>query len=201
MTGPAKTDDRFAWLKRYVPSDEGQRVYARELAMLGASAALHNALRSAGVSQKDVAARLGKSKGFVSRALNGRGNLTVGTIADILWACGLEWQSLRCKVLGAPANAAERDEAANSFYADPVRDPISSWVEIEGSEPPSPETISVSWNAVGAGVYEALSEPVERLPWLRNTGSGRYQSVTPPAPQPAVDDRLEHLLLLTEAAA
>jgi len=101
-----------AWLEPYLTSAEGQSGYARELAALGASATLHDALRTSGMTQKAVAEKLGKSKGFVSRALNGRGNLTVGTIAEILWACGQEWDALSARAFGVCArDDSGRDEA------------------------------------------------------------------------------------------
>jgi len=104
--------DAAAWLDSYLPSTEGQSAYARELAALGASATLHDALRTSGMTQKAVAEKLGKSKGFVSRALNGRGNLTVGTIAEILWACGQEWDLLSARSFGMCArDDSGRDEA------------------------------------------------------------------------------------------
>lgn len=40
------------------------------------------------VSRKELAERLGKTKGFVSQLLNGGRNLTLRTVADILHALG-----------------------------------------------------------------------------------------------------------------
>jgi transcriptional regulator with XRE-family HTH domain len=100
MNAPDADNGRLGWLKRHVRSEEGERRYARELGMLAANAALHSALASAGLTQKELAERLGKSKGFISRALNGKGNLTVGTITDILWACQKEWRAIELRDLG-----------------------------------------------------------------------------------------------------
>ncbi|MFZ0051817.1 MAG: helix-turn-helix transcriptional regulator, partial [Desulfobaccales bacterium] len=45
-------------------------------------------LEKEGVSRKELADRLGKSKGFVSQLLNGGRNLTLRTVADILHVLG-----------------------------------------------------------------------------------------------------------------
>jgi transcriptional regulator with XRE-family HTH domain len=53
--------------------------------------ALARALRNTGITQTELAAKLGKSKGFVSQILGGGRNLTLRTLADVAGA-------LECKV-------------------------------------------------------------------------------------------------------
>ena len=46
---------------------------------------------SVGLTQRELASRLGVSEARVSRLLNGRENLTLRTIADLGWATGLRF--------------------------------------------------------------------------------------------------------------
>lgn len=42
-----------------------------------------------GISQRDLARRLGRSEPWISRVLNGRENTTLKTVAELAWALGL----------------------------------------------------------------------------------------------------------------
>ena len=66
---------------------------------LGAEALDLEELERAGLSRSALAKKIGVSKGRISTALGG-GNLTLGTIADILWACGKELEDLSSAQLG-----------------------------------------------------------------------------------------------------
>jgi len=44
-----------------------------------------------GVSQRELARRLGRSEAWVSRMLNSRGNTTLKTIAELGWALGIRF--------------------------------------------------------------------------------------------------------------
>ena len=48
-------------------------------------------LASLGVSQRELAKRIGKSEGRVSRILNERDNTTLRTLADLGWALGVRF--------------------------------------------------------------------------------------------------------------
>lgn len=54
-----------------------------------------------GINRQDLAARLGKSKGFVSQILTGERNMTLRTLADVLFALGHRFE-LAVKPLAAP---------------------------------------------------------------------------------------------------
>lgn len=65
---------------------EFNRLLRQEELILEVTEALVSALKTAELSKKDLAARLGKSKGFISQLLAGGRNLTLRTIADIALA-------------------------------------------------------------------------------------------------------------------
>jgi plasmid maintenance system antidote protein VapI len=54
--------------------------------------ALARALRTSGLTQTELASRLGKTKGFVSQILGGGRNLTLRTLADVAGALGCKVQ-------------------------------------------------------------------------------------------------------------
>jgi transcriptional regulator with XRE-family HTH domain len=60
----------------------------REELIIEVTEALARALRMSGLTQSELAVRLGKSKGLVSQILGGGRNLTLGTLADVAGALG-----------------------------------------------------------------------------------------------------------------
>jgi transcriptional regulator with XRE-family HTH domain len=48
-------------------------------------------MREHGVSQRELARRLGRSEPWISRVLNERENTTLKTVADLGWALGLRF--------------------------------------------------------------------------------------------------------------
>ena len=67
---------------------EFRRLLAQEELILEVTEVLCGLLEEEKISKKELAHRLGKSKGFVSQLLNGGRNLTLRTLADILHALG-----------------------------------------------------------------------------------------------------------------
>jgi transcriptional regulator with XRE-family HTH domain len=55
-------------------------------------------MKEQGVSQRELARRLGTTEPWVSRLLNGRQNTTVKTLAEVAWALGV-----RLAVVAEPA--------------------------------------------------------------------------------------------------
>ncbi len=72
--------------------EEDPRGVRQEELILEATEALARALRSSGLTQSELAARLGKTKGFVSQILGGGKNLTLRTLADVAGALGCKVQ-------------------------------------------------------------------------------------------------------------
>jgi transcriptional regulator with XRE-family HTH domain len=67
---------------------EFRRLLAQEELILEVTEVLCGLLEDGKVSRKELADRLGKTKGFVSQLLNGGRNLTLRTVADILHVLG-----------------------------------------------------------------------------------------------------------------
>ena len=92
--------ERFDWLERQLPSPEEQREYAAESCIVAVTEAIATRMREAGLSRSQVAAKIGVTKGHVSQLLSGRRNMTLRSLADLLWACGFEVRDLAIGPIG-----------------------------------------------------------------------------------------------------
>jgi transcriptional regulator with XRE-family HTH domain len=75
-------------LDEYLKDEEFRRLFAQEDLIMEVTETLCELLEKEEVSRKELADRLGKSKGFISQLLNGGRNLTLRTVADILHVLG-----------------------------------------------------------------------------------------------------------------
>jgi transcriptional regulator with XRE-family HTH domain len=75
-------------LDEYLEDEEFRRLFAQEDLILEVTEKLCELLEKEKISRKELADRLGKSKGFISQLLNGGRNLTLRTVADILHVLG-----------------------------------------------------------------------------------------------------------------
>lgn len=67
---------------------EFRKLLAQEELILEVTEVLCGLLEQENISKKELADRLGKTKGFISQLLNGGRNLTLRTVADILHVLG-----------------------------------------------------------------------------------------------------------------
>ena len=67
---------------------EFRRLLAQEELILEVTEVLCGVLEEEKISRKELAERLGKTKGFISQLLNGGRNLTLRTVADIFHVLG-----------------------------------------------------------------------------------------------------------------
>jgi transcriptional regulator with XRE-family HTH domain len=83
-----KREPEKTLLDKYLEDPEFARLMARGDLIMEVTERLCELLEIEKVSRKELADRLGKSKGFISQLLNGGRNLTLGTVADILHVLG-----------------------------------------------------------------------------------------------------------------
>ena len=62
--------------------------FQQERVILEVAILIRKLLREQGLSKADLAARLGRSKAFVTQLLDGRANMTLRTISDVMCALG-----------------------------------------------------------------------------------------------------------------
>src|SRR4030043_1521 len=75
-------------LDEYLKDKEFRRLFSQEDLILEVTETICELLEKEKVSRKELAERLGKTKGFISQLLNGGRNLTLRTVADILHVLG-----------------------------------------------------------------------------------------------------------------
>jgi transcriptional regulator with XRE-family HTH domain len=68
-----------------------RRTFERELLYGDANATVSALLESLGLTQRELADRLGLSEARVSRILNARDNTTLKTLADLGWSLGVRF--------------------------------------------------------------------------------------------------------------
>ena len=83
-----KKEPEKTLLEQYLEDPEFARLMAHGDLIMEVTETICELLEKEGVSRKELADRLGKSKGFVSQLLNGGRNLTLRTVADILHVLG-----------------------------------------------------------------------------------------------------------------
>jgi transcriptional regulator with XRE-family HTH domain len=73
-------------------SPQARRDYEHELLYAEVVEHLRAIIRELGLTQHDIATRLGRSDARVSHLMSGRENLTLRTLADLGWALGLRFE-------------------------------------------------------------------------------------------------------------
>jgi transcriptional regulator with XRE-family HTH domain len=85
----------------------------KEEVILEVTEAIVEELERQKITKADLAARLGKTRGFVTQILSGGRNLTLGTIAEVADALGCR-VSVRLQTSGRPAVKRARARRATS---------------------------------------------------------------------------------------
>ena len=65
---------------------EGMRLYQQECAILEVTELVCQLMDEQGVTRAELANRLGRTKGYIDRLLDGRAGMTVRTISDVFTA-------------------------------------------------------------------------------------------------------------------
>jgi len=79
-------------VEEFTSTPEGMAEFQQERVILEVAILIRKLLKEKKLTKADLAARLGKSKAFVTQLLDGRANMTLRTISDVMCALG---QSLR----------------------------------------------------------------------------------------------------------
>jgi len=70
--------------------EDYRRLFNQETFILEVTESICKYMNENNISRTELARRLDRTKGFVSQVLNGSRNVTLRTLADILWALGCE---------------------------------------------------------------------------------------------------------------
>ena len=69
---------------------EYRRLYTIEALLTDASEMVAQLMEAQGVSKAELARRLGKSRAWVTQLLNGKANMTIRTVAEVVYTLGAE---------------------------------------------------------------------------------------------------------------
>ena len=83
-----KKEPEKTLMDKYLEDPEFAKLMAQGELIMEVTENLCELLEKENISRKELADRLGKTKGFVSQLLNGGRNLTLRTVADILHVLG-----------------------------------------------------------------------------------------------------------------
>ena len=70
-------------------SNAEEKAFAREELVYNVTEDILIALEDLGISKKELARRLGKSRSYVTQILSGARNMTLGSLSDICFAIGM----------------------------------------------------------------------------------------------------------------
>ena len=97
------------FVEKVTATREGKRLYEQERAILEVTELICKLMERQNVSKSELARRLGKSKAYVTQLLDGRANMTLRTISDVLFALD---SSLRVQEESLSPVAVERNPRA-----------------------------------------------------------------------------------------
>ncbi len=100
--------DGKQWFDSLSEGSESNPAYVAEGLALDAVIEFGRAMKAQGITQSELARRIGTSPAFVSQTLHGRPNMTFLTLAKFALALGLE-----CTVKLAPKSGSEDSHEAN----------------------------------------------------------------------------------------
>jgi transcriptional regulator with XRE-family HTH domain len=90
---PDATPARKSLLAEMLEDRENLRLFLQARAIYDVTDQIEELLTEQGVSRADLARRLGKSEKWVAELLDGEGNKTIRTVADVFAVLNREWQS------------------------------------------------------------------------------------------------------------
>jgi transcriptional regulator with XRE-family HTH domain len=76
------------FVEQFVSTPEGMRLFQQEQLILDVTEMISATMEEQGLSKADLAARLHKSRAYVTQLLDGRANMTLRTISDVFLALG-----------------------------------------------------------------------------------------------------------------
>ena len=135
---PLHADSSF---QRLTATPRGRRLLEQELLLVSAAELISARMQEKKVTRAELAARIGKSKSFVTQILRGQHNMTLRTLADLAWAL-----DARVELRNAPwtvetqrpsSRRQEREpdlgNFKKTFVVEPIFDPIPQ--ETQETEP------------------------------------------------------------------
>ena len=74
------------WIDRLTATPDGRRELQRERLILEVTELICSVMDEQGITRSELAGKLGRSKGYITQLLDGRANMTLRTISDVMWS-------------------------------------------------------------------------------------------------------------------
>ncbi|MFF0387990.1 helix-turn-helix domain-containing protein [Kitasatospora sp. NPDC004615] len=162
---------------RIASTEDGRRRLAVSRLKREALRAIHIALQESGITQAELARRIGIRKSAVSQVLNGDGNIQIRTLAEYLFALGYE-MDLRVVEEGEPRKAmTEQRDALPAFpraqEAAPERPhALTSYAVVPTAEPGAHMLVDMTaWQEVGESSTVRFEGSAHLVPHAARTTS------------------------------
>jgi len=76
------------WVEKHTADPERMKAFQQERLILEVTELISRRMEEQGVSKAQLAERLGKTKGYITQLLDGRANMTLRTVSDVLFVLG-----------------------------------------------------------------------------------------------------------------
>jgi len=73
-------------VEQFTSSDEGMKLFQQESLILEITELVCKLMEAKEINKTELAAKLNRSKGYITQLLNGTANMTIRTISDVMWA-------------------------------------------------------------------------------------------------------------------
>lgn len=176
-----------------------KRLVAQETLILEATELIAELIEQSGMKRKDLAKKLGRSKGFVTQVLSGDRNMTLRTLADFAYALGQKLEvRLREPEGGRIANLATLEPGWDGHGGDPPTE--KALARLRGFDralsyvPMSDGGIQVEFHALGLDFEIVIGPNGEVAGYLLDTPSFELEgrdAERPMFPMPALDPELK----------
>ena len=123
-------------IDKLTATPEGMKLYQQERLILEVTELICELMEGAGVKKSELAERLGRSKGYITQLLDGRANMTLRTISDVLWALD---SSLH--VSSGPLDVGKDSGAESAEECDMVACSEERFLRVRWGEPAATEAL------------------------------------------------------------
>ena len=76
------------WVEKHTADPERMKAFQQERLILEVTELISRLMEEQSVSKTQLADRLGKTKGYITQLLDGRANMTLRTVSDVLFVLG-----------------------------------------------------------------------------------------------------------------
>jgi transcriptional regulator with XRE-family HTH domain len=109
-----KKEPEKTLLEKYLEDPEFAKLMAQGDLIMEVTETLCELLKKEKITRKELADRLGKTKGFISQLLGGGRNLTLRTVADILHVLGYKVSLIPHKIHGESIETSARQKKVHA---------------------------------------------------------------------------------------